>query len=259
MSNNSRKIFTPHTQLVGFWNFEQKEVDCFKDLTGNSNDLTCTGIIKHSNNTVFPGEITLDGTHAHLSTKNPVLRTDKSFSIAAWVKLNSQLVQSKSILQEDEWARTAVSQNCSTHSMFYLGIRKVEEKGSSAISRKIVKWSFTIAPKDGRESGKFDWCRANSISIVDEKSLDRWMLLVGVLDTDKRIAKLYIRNLDEIGEKQVPDGWKFWQADAGLQIGRARWLGVDLDNWPGSVGPVRAFSGILTPNEINEIYKEFMF
>jgi hypothetical protein len=228
-------------KLVASWNFTKKEE--------NKNSLLLTGNIDYFNKGNFSG-VNLDGCVACLSTSVPILNTSKSFSITAWVKINSKLVNGTPILKEDEWARTAISQNCTTHSVFYLGVRRIAETDNTTS----IKWSFTIAPIDGRETGKFDWCRANSSTVVDEKFLDKWVFLVGVLDTEERIVKLYVPSLNEIGIKSVPDGWDFWETNEGLQIGRSRWLENDLDYWPGSIGPIRAYSGILTDEEINKIY-----
>lgn len=253
MKNNTTQRLYKQAEPLAFWNFIKKDGLLFKDQKiENGNNLLPTGNIDYSNKGPFPG-IALDGHSSYLSTSVPVLNTDKSFSIAAWVRLDSKLVKGTPILKEKEWSRTAISQNCPTHSMFYLGVRRIEEENDGVYVRS-VKWSFTIAPIDGSESGKFDWCRANSSTIVDENFLDKWVLLVGILDTEERTVKLYVPSLNEIGTKKVPDGWDFWQAKGGFQVGRSRWLGNDLDHWPGSIGPIRAYSGILTAEEIKAIY-----
>lgn len=254
MKSNLAHSLNNRAELLASWNFQGQDGSFYSDITENGNDLIPTGNVIHSNEGLFSGQITLDGSSSYVSTSSPVLDTDKSFSITAWVKLDSKLVKGSPILKEEEWARTAISQDCSTHSVFYLGVRRIEEARPDGVSFRLVKWSFTIAPKDGRESGKFDWCRANSTTIADESFLDKWVFLVGVLDTEERMAKLYLPSLNEIGTKKVPDDWDFWQTNGGLQIGRARWLGNDLDHWPGSIGPIRAYSGTLTPKEAKQIY-----
>lgn len=238
-------------KLISTWDFARKHDKSYlHDTNGVGHTLFPNGKVNYATNNNFC-YLSLDGQSASLSTEGSVIKTDASFTVAAWVRLDSGVVKGSPILQDNEWARTALSQNSTTHSVFYLGVRRIGDTEDNST----VKWSFTIAPEDGRESGKFDWCRANSISVVDKSFLDKWVLLVGVLDTRKREAQLYIPSHNEISEVQIfPKDWEFWQTTEGLQVGKSRWLEEDLDHWPGSIGPIRVYSGVMTMEEAKALY-----
>jgi hypothetical protein len=245
---------SPNTE--GWWRFDKEGNGVFSDSSGKGNSLTALGDPGWSSEDDFPGAFSFDGKTQCLGTASPILSTDESFSVAAWVRLDSSTLSGVPILKKDEHARTAVSQDSSTHSAFYLGVRRIQETRSDGVTVSSIKWSFTISPIDGRETGLLDWRRANSSTPLDASVLDKWFMLVGVCDVNNRSAHIYIPNINESGIVYVQDDWEFWKANGSLQIGRSRWLGKDLDYWPGSIGPVKVFSGVLTAEDAKQLYLE---
>lgn len=189
----------------------------------------------------------LDGHGAFLHTSAPVLRTDRPYSVAAWVRLEGDQLDRGLSMEEDEYAWTAASQSSHTHSPFYLGIRKHPD-GDGVFS---LYWNITMAPVDGSVTGTLEWRHAYGAA-VSEAMLDRWHLLVGVSDTASRQVRLHVPGLTQ-GMSQAPDEWPYWQSDGAFEIGRARWLGNPVDYWPGSVGPALCFDRALTEAEAQEL------
>lgn len=242
--------------LEAYWNFKGNKVKEVSDLSGNEKTLFASGDLhKNSEDDLIEG-VKLNGDDQWLSTVGPVVRTDSSFSVVAWVYLDGEIMNKKLALRSEEhsFALTAVSQDSPTHCSFYLGVRRIEEYDENNNHASSLKWTFTIAPIDGSETGSLHWRYAHSkSSLKDSGLLNKWVLLIGICDVKSRSAQLYIPELSEYGIVHVPDEWTFWHADGGLQIGRAKWLGRNVDQWPGKIGPIRIFSGILSLSEIAKL------
>lgn len=224
--------------LKGLWKISAISHSTVSDLSGNDNPLISTVTTVKNDSRL------------RLGTNKAVVNTLNSFSIAAWVYLDSALINSKLELEPNEHALTAVSQDSATHSAFYLGIRKIIEPGSNNAS---LRWNFTVSPIDGSETGSVEWLHAyTTIPLIR----DKWIFLVGVSDHKKRSIHLYLPKSNESGVAFMPDAWTFWKAEGGLQVGRGRWLTRDVDFWPGQVGTIHAFEGVLTPEHARKLYLE---
>ena len=225
--------------LKAWWGVTNVVNNNVVDLSGNDNYLT-----------------KIDTRHLELSTEKAVLNTTDSFSIAAWIKLGSQQLNGKLALEEGEYALTAVSQDSATHSAFYLGVRTIEEIKSDGSSTTSLRWNFTASPVDGSETGPIEWLHAHASTPLDDLALNKWVFLVGVCDLEARVIHLYVPESNEAGIAHMPDAWTFWKADGGFQIGRGLWLGRKVDFWPGEVGTVRAFSGVLSADDAKRLYQQ---
>lgn len=253
----SKNIIPSETASTeGWWKFNENKSNSYQDSSSSGHTLNATGSPECIGQAGEAGAVMLDGTSQWLSTEKPVLQTDKSFSIVAWVRLDSSIMNGKLALKQGEHAITAVSQDSPTHSGFYLGVREIEETQPNGDKTLALKWNFTISPVDGSETGVLEWQHAHTSLSLDDTTLDKWVLLVGVCDVVNRCANIYVPSLNEKGSAYVPDAWNFWKAQGGFQIGRGLWLGRNVDQWSGSVGPVRAFSGVLTSEDAKRLYNE---
>lgn len=244
-------------RIEGYWKFDKAINNTILDRSGNNHELMITGKPSLLKENKLEGGISLDGSTQWLSTKKPVIHTDQSYSIAAWVYLDSSVMNEKLLLRKAEhsFALTAVSQDSPTHCAFYLGIRRIEWLLPDGTPTGELRWSFTVAPVDGSETAVLVWEHAYSTTHLNAH-LDKWVLLVGVCDVEKRATYLYVPSINEAGAAYMPDAWTFWHADGGIQIGRARWLGRNVDQWPGKIGPVRVFSGVLNDKDAKRLYFE---
>ncbi|GGQ23043.1 hypothetical protein GCM10010140_61820 [Streptosporangium pseudovulgare] len=166
----------------------------------------------------------LDGATGYAATAGPVVDTAKSFAVSAWVRLEtSQLDKHYSV----------VSQDGSRKSGFYL-----KYEGG------IKKWVFAKSKTDTDESG---WYQAVSKATPSAGS---WTHLVGVYDAVTRKLRIYVN-----GEQGTDSGPldAVWHAGGGLQIGRSKWLGAYVDQWPGLIDDVRIYDRSVGAVEAEEL------
>lgn len=239
---STTSILNQQYTLKGLWKISEGSDNTVVDLSGNDNPLIPTA------------NIAKNDLLSRFRTNKAVVNTLNSFSVAAWVYLDSTLINSNLELEPNEYALTAVSQDSATHSAFYLGIRKIAEPGSS--DNASLRWNFTVSPIDGSETGPVEWLHAYTTTPLNNSILDKWIFLVGVSDHKKRSVHLYLPESNESGVAFMPDVWTFWKAEGGLQVGRGRWLTRDVDFWPGQVGTIHAFESILNPEDVKKLYLE---
>lgn len=243
--------------LVGAWKFDHLRGQSALDLTGNGRHLRPTGQLTCVDDGKFGCVARLDGDTQWLGTDECVLQTDESYSIAAWVRIDSEALKGELKLEPEEYAWTAVSQDSETHSPFYLGIRGHLEELADGSMGLVLRWNITISPVDGSVEGVLEWQHAFSSRSLDESVFDQWILLVGVCDKERKRAHLYVPHNKDKGSTTLIEDWPFWHAPGGLQVGRAIWLGRHVDQWPGSIGPVSVYAGVLTQDDAARLYKEF--
>ncbi len=255
-NSDVKDVANPAARIRAWWKFDTSAGDAIPDASGNGYTLIAVGAPAWAPDAEIAGSIELDGATQSLGTSQPVLRTDESFSVAAWIRLGRAAMGGKLALKAGEHALTAVSQDSPTHSAFYLGVREIERAQPGETTTKSLHWNFTISPVDGSETGVLEWQHAHAPTPLDDSALDKWLMLVGVCDIEKRTAQIYVPGSGESGSAYPPEAWSFWQADGGLQLGRGRWLGRNVDPWPGRVGPVRLYSGVLTAEDAQRLYSE---
>ncbi|WP_158674577.1 LamG-like jellyroll fold domain-containing protein [Streptomyces hoynatensis] len=237
----------------GSWLFDEEAGDTAADSSGNGRHLTGVDPAAWTAGGRFGGAIRIGGTAAGPVTAHPPLRTDAGFSVSAWLRLDGAALGGRLRMPEGEHAWTAVSQNGPSHSPFYLGVRRFPEAVPGGGTGSVLRWCFTSAPVDGSVTGLLEWQHARSATPLTEADLDRWVLLVAAFDVAGRRTRLYLPERREQGEAQLPAEWTYWQAGGGLQIGHGRYLDHPADLWPGSVGPVHAFSGVLTAQDAAQL------
>ena len=181
------------------------------------------------------GSVWLEGGN-HLATDAPVVRTDQSFSVSAWVSLAS--LPAKNV--------TVVAQDGAKRSGFYLGARAFGANG--------VQWSFSVPDDDTDQAGRFAHT-AISVPIADD-DIGAWVHLVGVYDASAQQIRLYVD-----GQPATPTARTArWQANGALTIGRGLWTNTGLptshtDFLTGSVDAVRTYAGVLTPDMVTRLYQ----
>lgn len=236
-------------KLLGWWRFAEGTGTTVADSSGNGHGLTAHGSISWTGGLRFGGGVQLDGATQWLSTAQSVLRTDESFSVAAWLRVDSAaLVDGKIPMPGEGRATTAVSQDGECYSQFFLGVRLISSPGPDGSETWLPRWCFTVAPPPPL-GGPFEWKHAYAATPIDESMHDRWVFLVGVYDVPAGVARIYVPSTGDQGSVKLPDGWPRWRADGPLQIGQGRYRDEVADQWSGSIGAVRVYSGVLTEQE----------
>lgn len=180
------------------------------------------------NDITFSPALRLNGDDEYVETSGPALRTDRSFSIAAWVRLDET---------GDGIDATAVSQAGTHQSGFHLGYQ-----GDSG------RWVFKMAPHDDAIAvGANEWTYASSGWLA---ATGEWTHLTGVYDHTGGELVLYVDGFE--ASRTAVD--RPWHAEGPLRIGSAQHAGSNTGHWNGDIDDVHAYQGVLDPHSISTVY-----
>ncbi len=210
----TRQLGRSANGVKGYWSFAAGHA---VDWSGHGNGLALKGGAECSTN-CGDGVLQLNGSDGYASSAWPVLQTDSSFTVMAWVKMS-----------ELAGFHTALSQDGNRVSGFFL-----------QYSAKDDRWAFSMTSADSPES-----ITTRALSVV-RPVLNKWVHLGGVHDAAEGQIQLYVNcSLDDT--RIYEDAWS---ASKAFQVGRAQWEGAPVDFFPGAITEVRAFERVLTAAEI---------
>jgi hypothetical protein len=201
---------------VGVWHMDEfGTIAAVPDSSGNGHNGTTTV----PTNAYWPagriGEsLHLVGTPAAVTTNGPVVHTNQSFSISAWVNLDNT----------NTGANTIISQDGNQGSGFYLQYRADSNK-----------WVFMMLTADAANTTS-DLAVANT-----PVQTGVWTHLVGEYDAGAGLLKIFV-NGHLAGTAPHTDAW---DASGPFMIGRAKWNGIDTDYFHGAIDEVQAFQRVL--------------
>jgi hypothetical protein len=233
----------------GWWQLDETTGTGAADSSGHGRTATATGGAPGWDpDGRFGGAATLNGSTQSLGTAGPVLRTDGSFSVATWVRLDGTKLGGAL-----PGSATAVSQDGVHDADFHLGLRSATETLPNGSTGSVSRWSFSMVSAD-LNSGRTVY---SALSLpVDASVLNQWVLLVGVYDAPSRTIRLYVPGTGDTGSQVMPASWIPWQATGGLQLGRSKWTDSPVEYWPGQLDQVRAYSGVLTANDAANLFQD---
>lgn len=162
--------------------------------------------------------LALNGDKGHLSATTPAVRTDQSFSVVAWVKLD----------RKGSWFN-AVSQDGSTNSGFVL-----------QYSHSSDRWSFDM-PNTDTNSPQETWVNSTAVAQTGV-----WTHLVGVYDHAAQQMRLYMNGSASAPVSKVST----WNAAGNLQVGRGKLNGADFGFFPGTVEGAQVYTRALTAGDV---------
>jgi hypothetical protein len=169
--------------------------------------------------------VTLDGSaDGHLSTSAPVVTTDASFAVAAWVYLPSLPSRDMTVISQDGTGAAGFS-------LGYDGSAK--------------RWVFRSP--DSPLDAMGDWRVVDSAPAV----AGIWTHLVGEYDAVKQQMLLFKQGQQVAAPVSRPTAWS---ADGGLQIGRELTLTGYTNAFAGSVSDVRLYDRLVSEEELAEIH-----
>jgi hypothetical protein len=182
--------------------------------------------------------VKFDGVDDVAATTGVDVRTDASFSVSAWVRLEG------SECDTDVTPRclvSAVSQDgggTRPSSKFRLG-HVEDDQGHDG------NWVFEMAEEDGTVT--------EAAFEVVPGQLNSWVHLTGTYDATAKAIYLYVNGV------RKDDGTLLgtWQATGGLQIGRGWEGGAPSGFWKGSVDDVRMYGGALTADRVSALYRGY--
>ncbi|WP_433434855.1 LamG-like jellyroll fold domain-containing protein [Nonomuraea sp. CA-141351] len=165
----------------------------------------------------------LDGSAGYAGTAGgPTVPTDKTFTVAAWVKLDRL---------ETTW-RTAVSQDGNQISGFFL-----------QYNPNTKKFNFMMPAADANDAPR------HIAESATPAVAGRWTHLVGMYDAAAGQIKIYVDGVAGTPAAHTTP----WKAAGSVQLGRARYNAAPADYWPGSLDEVRIYSRALSIQEIHDL------
>lgn len=168
------------------------------------------------------GALALDGTSGHATTNAPTLRTDQSFTIAAWARLADTGVDTRPVISQ--------------RGANICGVCLQYQATSN-------KWVFVLPTSDANPPAGYDFVQSPGPAVADE-----WTHLVGIYDAagpDGPEIRLYV-NGELAGRRARPVSWR---ASGALKIGN----GNQLDFFHGELDEVRLYSRAISDDEIRGI------
>uniref|UniRef100_UPI0035710B21 LamG domain-containing protein n=1 Tax=Streptomyces phaeofaciens TaxID=68254 RepID=UPI0035710B21 len=158
------------------------------------------------------------GGTSYAATAAKVLETQASYTVAAWVRLDSTAAHA-----------TALGQDGTYYSPFFLGY-------CSGVNR----WCLRLADADAATTS-LDNQRVDSLDAPQTKV---WTHLAAVVDTTARTLALYVDGVPQ-GTDTLTTG--AWSAAGPLQIGRVKYRGSYVDPFPGEVDEVTVWQDVKLP------------
>ena len=156
----------------------------------------------------------------------PVLRTDQSFAVAAWVRLDPA-----------RGAQTVISQDDVDRSAF----RVAYDQANGG------QWVFGVS------AGADD--SATTYATAPGAGVDQWHHLVAVLDATHRQVRLYVDGTSA-GPVGLNAAWQPRQAAGALLVGRST-TPAGPDRWLyGEVDDLGAYQGILSDADVQRLFTE---
>ncbi|MFF8763872.1 LamG domain-containing protein [Nocardiopsis dassonvillei] len=217
----------------GLWKLDEWDGTTVDDATDHGLDAILHGDPLTAWNTAenditFSPGMRLSGDEEYVEASGPALRTDRSFSVAVWVRLDET---------GEGVDATAVSQAGEFQSGFDLGY-----EGSNS------SWVFKMAPHDDAPASEPDgWAYAYSNTAT---RLGEWTHLTGVYDHSGGELVLYVNGFEE-SRVSVDHAW---HADGPIRIGGAQHGGSNIHHWTGDIDDVHAYQGVLDDHSISSVY-----
>ncbi|HZM74278.1 MAG TPA: LamG-like jellyroll fold domain-containing protein [Candidatus Limnocylindrales bacterium] len=159
--------------------------------------------------------LNLDGVDDNARTAEPVLYTDQSFTVSAWVNLSAAATGNRAV----------ISQFGTAESAFYLKYEPTQNK-----------WVFVYGDMEGAPG------TGNAAYSIGPAVKGSWTHLVGVYDAQAGQIKLYVNGAPQ--DTQYASNP--WNATGPVNIGRVLWHGTERDYWPGSIDEIRIYQGAIT-------------
>lgn len=226
---------------AGHWKFEEVPAPDAEPSTTTANEVDggAAGVLESGAKLVagaaVGGALQLDGNQAQVRVPGSVVATDKSFSVAACVKLDREPTTGDAL--------TAVAQNGQHVSGLLLEARQM---GAGLGS----KWEFFTASADAKQADRPTGDAAVRSGDKNRVQLGKWTHLTAVHDATAGQLRLYVGG-ELAGTVARAPGSRPVNGD--LIIGKARWDGYDIQAWPGQIDEVRAYTRALGAEEIRGV------
>ncbi|MEU3213802.1 LamG domain-containing protein [Nocardiopsis alba] len=221
------KLANRPTALEGRWMLEETEGTIAADASDHGLDATLhadplTAWNQAMNDVTFAPGVSLNvAEREHLITEGPAIRTDRSYSVAAWARL-------------DEVDHDSVAL---TQGAFTLGYEHAPGGGD---------WVLKVASADG--AGESEWHRSLSIH---KARFGGWTHLAATYDHSLGQATLYVDGVAQ-GSVEISEAL---HTGGPVTTGGSWSEGGLSDPWSGDIGDVHLYQGVLSRHDINNVYE----
>ena len=169
------------------------------------------------------------GTDSVTAQRPALLRSDRSYTVSAWARLDST----------EYGSGAPVSLGDTGYTPFQLQYRSESKQWGFLVNRSATQSSAQIALSD------------------QPAQAGQWVHLVGTFDYASGRMALYVN-----GQKQAVNflgttggtGVSSWNGGGPLWLGRTVWAGSPSNPWRGDVDDARVYSGVLTAEQISQLY-----
>ncbi|MFJ5293958.1 LamG-like jellyroll fold domain-containing protein [Streptomyces sp. NPDC088348] len=168
------------------------------------------------------GSATFDGT-GYIQSGGPVVDTERSFTVSAWVRPTS-----KSGFQ------TVAGQDGGHVSGFFL-----------QYSDEADRWRLAMGDSDSADGDESD-----VLSLASPR-LGQWQHLTAVFDAGNHEIRLYVGGVLQGHDRH----WNTWAADGPFTVGRGQWEGAASDLFHGGIDDVRVYGRALGTPEVETLAK----
>ncbi|MFJ9695643.1 LamG-like jellyroll fold domain-containing protein [Kitasatospora sp. NPDC101183] len=209
-----------------WWTLDGRTDKVVDSSAGNPLSPTGAPTRTADHNNVAGAATALNGSSYYRTKQSPGIDTTRSYSIAAWAKINNT-----------SGFRTIVSQTGNQRSPFYL-------QYSSAYGR----WSFTLAGED-----RYPPARYYTVNDYAPPQVGAWTHLVGTYNADTQTITLYV-NGQAAGTSKVDATWHGWTTNGPLTIGSESMVErPNVNGLDGAVSDVRLYPYALTDQQANNL------
>ncbi|MEV7750028.1 LamG-like jellyroll fold domain-containing protein [Streptomyces griseofuscus] len=212
---------SPGAAPVDQWSMDEGTGSTAADPLGNK-PATLHGGAAWTDRARLGKAIQGDGTAAYLSTASSALDTSKSFTVSAWVRLNSLAANSTVITQEGTTTSGFQLYYSTTYGWVF------NRYGSDVASPTIARALSSATPVTGV-----------------------WTHLLGVYDAQSQEIRLFVNGVNDPSlDASFTTPWK---ATGPLDIGRRLYNGGFAEYTNGSVDEVTLWNRILSPEEVADL------
>lgn len=212
----------PGAGPVDQWSMDEGTGSTAADSVGGK-DATLTGGATWSDKARLGNALQGNGTSAYASTNSSVLDTTKSFTVSAWVRLNSLAANSTFVTQEGANADGFQLYYSSTYGWVF------NRHASDVTSPTIVRARSSATPVTGV-----------------------WTHLLGVFDAQAAEVRLYVNGVND--DSLNASFTTPWQATGPVGIGCRLYQGTTCAEYTaGSIDEVTIWNRILSPEEVADL------
>ncbi|MEH1016977.1 LamG-like jellyroll fold domain-containing protein [Micromonospora sp. CPCC 206060] len=223
--------------LFDRWLALQRGAEVTDGRVGNSLHLDALSIVnegetpvatqEYARSALQSGTTFIDDNEYTVWQNTPVLRTDQSFTVSAWVQLD-----------RTDQVQTVLSQDGTVNSGFYLYY--TPDNGG--------EWKFKIRPNSSATTDT----DATVLSAAATDVGESWNHIAAVVDVARRQVHLYVDG-EQVATSALNAAWQPWQASGPLTVGRETFT-AGGNHLFGRVDDLTVLQGAMTAVEVKTRY-----